>query len=205
MAAPRRGRRPAVPIRGPVYPSTCSAALSSPHGIGDPDFLRWVRGSAPTSSRIRSSPSTPGRGSDCGISRPCIMTCGTAISPPSEPRDVDTPPRTHRRGRANHEERLRVLVRSPNGTALFPIEERRPPSDLRGEQAWPTQPFPAAARALRAAVPEGVPTSLSQSALARYDGAGSSRAEQRREHRAPGFDGGGEWGGAAVDPERRCL
>ncbi len=31
------------------------------------------------------------------------------------------------------------------GESLFPIEERRvPPSDIPGEQAWPTQPFPTA-------------------------------------------------------------
>ena len=42
------------------------------------------------------------------------------------------------------------------GEPLWPIEEKPvPASDLRGEQAWPTQPFPDEARAAHAAAIHG--------------------------------------------------
>lgn len=87
-----------------------------------------------------------------------------------------------------------------SGTPLFPVGERAvPPSDLRGEQAWPTQPFP-----------------LKPAPFARQEMADSDVVDRKRfqalRHGGfftppsgagsvvlPGFDGGGEWGGAAVD------
>lgn len=96
-----------------------------------------------------------------------------------------------------------------SGEPLFPIEERPfPMSTLAGEQAWPTQPMPLA------------PKPFARQALSDDDI--SSYAENRPELLAqlhssrrglfqpfgtdvtvlfPGFDGGGEWGGPAVDPE----
>jgi len=95
------------------------------------------------------------------------------------------------------------------GTPLFPVEERPvPPSDLRGEQAWPTQPIPQR------------PAPFARQAMADSDladfSASAHAAALRRFHTLrhaslftppsregsivfPGFDGGGEWGGAAVD------
>jgi quinoprotein glucose dehydrogenase len=102
-----------------------------------------------------------------------------------------------------------------SGRPLFPVEERAvPTSDLPGEQAWPTQPFPLA------------PAPFARQAMTEADIANLSpngHATARRRFRAlrsqglftppsregtivlPGFDGGGEWGGAAVDRETGIL
>lgn len=97
------------------------------------------------------------------------------------------------------------------GAPLFPIEERPvPPSDLQGEAAWPTQPFPL----------KPVPFSRQ---LFSYDEITDVSPESRRlvldrfarvrPHTPfmppsttgtiifPGFDGGAEWGGAAAAPD----
>ena len=102
-----------------------------------------------------------------------------------------------------------------SGASLFPIEERRvPPSDLPGERAWPTQPFPVApAPFARQRMSEADLADLSPNAhaaaLRRFRGlrADGLYAPPSREGTIvlPGFDGGGEWGGAAVDPESGVL
>jgi quinoprotein glucose dehydrogenase len=69
------------------------------------------------------------------------------------------------------------------GAPLFPIEERPAPrSDLTGEQAWPTQPTP-----------------LKPPPFARQSDTLWKPPSLRASVLLPGFDGGGEWGGAAVD------
>ena len=93
-----------------------------------------------------------------------------------------------------------------SGKPLFDIEERPVPrSDLRGERAWPTQPFP-----------------VKPAPFARQSITAADVTEQQQRFRTlrstffappsregsivlPGFDGGGEWGGAAVDPETATL
>ena len=102
-----------------------------------------------------------------------------------------------------------------SGRPLFPVEERAvPASDLSGERAWPTQPIPLA------------PEPFARQTIAESDLAAFSpnahTAAVRRFHALrwqglytppsrqgsivlPGFDGGGEWGGAAVDPESGVL
>ena len=102
-----------------------------------------------------------------------------------------------------------------NGRPLFPIEERPvPPSELTGESAWPTQPFPLApAPFARQSMTEGDVTDLSPSArsatLTRFRGlrSGALFTPPSKEGSVvlPGFDGGGEWGGAAVDVESGVL
>jgi quinoprotein glucose dehydrogenase len=102
-----------------------------------------------------------------------------------------------------------------SGNPLFPIEERHmPTSDLDGEQTWPTQPIPLSpAPFARQSITEADLTDLTPSALA----AAQQRFQTLR-HDAlfappsrlgtvvlPGFDGGGEWGGAAVDRETAVL
>lgn len=101
------------------------------------------------------------------------------------------------------------------GAALFPIEERpAPASDVAGEASWPTQPVPLTpAPFARQRLTEADLTDLSPrasaEALARFrtlrnDGPftpGSLRGTVV----LPGFDGGGEWGGAAVDRETGVL
>jgi len=97
------------------------------------------------------------------------------------------------------------------GEPLFPIEERQvPPSDLQGESAWPTQPLPLKpAPFARQLFTYNEITDLSPASHR----AVLDRFEQLRPHVPfappstqgtiifPGFDGGGEWGGAAVDPD----
>src|SRR2546426_48805 len=93
-----------------------------------------------------------------------------------------------------------------SGRPLFDIKERPvPASDLRGEHAWPTQPFP-----------------VKPAPFARQTIVAADVTEQQQRFRAlrsaffappsragsivlPGFDGGGEWGGAAVDPATATL
>src|SRR5438034_1186736 len=102
-----------------------------------------------------------------------------------------------------------------SGIPLFPVEERAAPaSDLDGEQAWPTQPF--------ALVPTPFARqSITEADLAELSPSGHAAALQRfhtLRHDAlfappsrqgtivlPGFDGGGEWGGAAVDRETGVI
>lgn len=101
------------------------------------------------------------------------------------------------------------------GTPLFPVEERPVPvSDLRGERAWPTQPIPLQpAPFARQAITD---SDLNDPSLAAH--AAALRRFQRLRHASlftppsregtivfPGFDGGGEWGGAAVDTESGVL
>lgn len=97
------------------------------------------------------------------------------------------------------------------GEPLFPIEERlAPPSDLQGESTWSTQPFPLK------------PLPFARQIFS-YDEITDISPESRRSildtfvqlrpHTPftppsvegtivlPGFDGGGEWGGAAADPD----
>lgn len=96
------------------------------------------------------------------------------------------------------------------GEPLFPIEERAVPmSDLQGEAAWPTQPIPSKpapfARQIFSA--DQITDISPESHKAVLD-----RFVKVRPHTPflppsregtiifPGFDGGAEWGGAAVDP-----
>ena len=101
-----------------------------------------------------------------------------------------------------------------SGRPLFPIEERPvPASDLNGERAWPTQPFPLkpapfARQSMTemdlTALTPGAQTAVTRLRTLRNEGlftppslAGSVVL--------PGFDGGGEWGGAAVDSETGVM
>ena len=102
-----------------------------------------------------------------------------------------------------------------NGAPLFPVEELPvPPSDLRGEHTWPTQPVPIQPTPFaRQAVDETTLTTLSRqahgAALRRFHALrhGSLFTPPSREGTIvfPGFDGGGEWGGAAVDTATGVL
>jgi quinoprotein glucose dehydrogenase len=95
------------------------------------------------------------------------------------------------------------------GKPLFPIEERKvPASDLIGERAWPTQPFPTKPAAFaRQTLTEADLTDRTPEARAavlqrfRTLRNGMLFTPPSREGTVvmPGFDGGGEWGGAAVD------
>lgn len=97
------------------------------------------------------------------------------------------------------------------GEPLWPIEERPvPQSDLIGEQAWPTQPFPTKpAPLMRQNYTEADASNISpqtnQMTLDRIRAApnyGPFPAPSLKETvMFPGFDGGMEWGGGAADPD----
>jgi quinoprotein glucose dehydrogenase len=101
------------------------------------------------------------------------------------------------------------------GEPLFPIQERAvPQSDLQGEATWPTQPLPLKpapfARQLFTVdeitdiSPESHRTVLERFAKLRSH---FQFMPPSREGTIifPGFDGGAEWGGAAVDPAKGIL
>ena len=95
-----------------------------------------------------------------------------------------------------------------SGESLFPIEERPVPSStLDGEESWPTQPFPTAPKPyVRQNLTEGDVSPLAgnrEELLALFRAARTGIFQPFGKHTTlliPGFDGGGEWGGPAVDP-----
>ncbi|GAC1489298.1 MAG: hypothetical protein NVS1B5_13580 [Gemmatimonadaceae bacterium] len=102
-----------------------------------------------------------------------------------------------------------------SGNPLFPVEERAvPASDLRGEEAWATQPFALApAPFARQSITEADLTELTPGAHAaalqrfrtlRHDALFAPPSRQGTILQ-PGFDGGGEWGGAAIDRETGVI
>ncbi|HEX6627874.1 MAG TPA: pyrroloquinoline quinone-dependent dehydrogenase [Gemmatimonadaceae bacterium] len=101
------------------------------------------------------------------------------------------------------------LFQRQTGDPLFPIEERpAPASDLTGEQAWPTQPVPtkpapfARQSMTEADLSELTPATraavLQRFRILRHDNL-FAPPSRNGSVVLPGFDGGGEWGGAAVD------
>ena len=115
------------------------------------------------------------------------------------------------------------------GEPIFPIEEQpMPPSDLEGEEAWPTQPIPTHIPPFaRQVFTEALVSDLFPNAKANIEDfvkntihTPKTIKEQwqslKSEHQFvppseqgnimfPGFDGGGEWGGAGYDPESGWL
>ena len=97
------------------------------------------------------------------------------------------------------------------GEPLWPIEERPvPASTLRGEQAWPTQPFPVKPAPLmrQGYTEKDVAITSPEARAATLDrirvspNFGPFPAPSLQETiMFPGFDGGMEWGGGAADPE----
>jgi quinoprotein glucose dehydrogenase len=107
------------------------------------------------------------------------------------------------------------LFHRETGEPLFPIEERPvPASDLPGEKAWPTQPIPS------------LPEPFARQTFGEEDISDLTPEthayllEKYRQIRHkepftppskegvwifPGFDGGGQWGGAAVDRQTGIL
>lgn len=97
------------------------------------------------------------------------------------------------------------------GEPLFPVEEKPvPPSDLPGESAWPSQPFPQKpAPFSRQVFSHDQITDISPAAhravLDRFaklkPHAPFTPPSEQGTIIFPGFDGGAEWGGAAADPD----
>ncbi|MFN7923296.1 MAG: pyrroloquinoline quinone-dependent dehydrogenase [Bryobacteraceae bacterium] len=103
-----------------------------------------------------------------------------------------------------------------SGKPLWPIEERAvPKSDMPGEQAWTTQPFPTKPPpfARQKFTVDDLSPYLSAPDRARFrDEILSSRNEglftppgRRGTIQMPGNNGGANWGGAAVDPGKGLL
>jgi quinoprotein glucose dehydrogenase len=95
------------------------------------------------------------------------------------------------------------------GAPLFPVEEVPvPPSDLDGEEAWPTQPVPTLPKAFARQIftEDMINTITGEGDTIRKRFAGLRTGQPfippSREGTVifPGFDGGGEWGGPSVDP-----
>ncbi len=101
------------------------------------------------------------------------------------------------------------------GEPLYPIEEiEAPPSDVPGEEAWPTQPLPVKPEPFsRQGMTEDDITELTPES---HEAVMERFREIRTGHLFdppskegtlifPGFDGGAEWGGAAVNPATGVL
>ena len=107
------------------------------------------------------------------------------------------------------------LLDRETGESLFPLEERSvPASDLEGEQAWPTQVLPTkpAPFSRQYFGVEDVSTINPQYTDMLKDSLRGLRSTGQYEPPStegtiiyPGFDGGGEWGGAAHDPIKGIM
>lgn len=102
-----------------------------------------------------------------------------------------------------------------NGAPIFPIEEKPVLTDaLPGEEAWPTQPIPTlpepfarqtiGAEDIANRTPEVHKEMMEQYNKVKYQ-AMFAPPSKESSWIFPGYDGGGEWGGAAVDPESGIL
>ncbi len=102
-----------------------------------------------------------------------------------------------------------------NGQPIFPIEEKPVPTNaLPGEEPSPTQPIPTLPQpfARQHFGPEDV-TDISPEThtdmMEKYNkvkyNARFTPPSKDGDWIFPGFDGGGEWGGAAVDPETKIM
>lgn len=102
------------------------------------------------------------------------------------------------------------------GEPLWPIEERKvPKSDVPGEAAWPTQPFPTLpppfARQkftpdeINPFIPEEERASLRDKVLSSRNEGVYTPPSLRGTIEMPGNNGGANWGGSAVDPDAGLL
>lgn len=101
------------------------------------------------------------------------------------------------------------------GEPIFPIEERPvPASDLPGETAWPTQPIPTLPEPFArqfftqediSDLDSATHTEMLEKFLTIKFGEPFTPPSKNGVWIFPGFDGGGEWGGAAVDPETAIM
>lgn len=108
------------------------------------------------------------------------------------------------------------LLNRVNGQPIFPIEYRDVPgSDVPGEVAAKQQPFPTKPApftrqritedTLTTRTPEAHAWALSRFRELSYNGQFTPNVVDRDTLMYPGFDGGGEWGGPAFDPETHIL
>jgi quinoprotein glucose dehydrogenase len=96
------------------------------------------------------------------------------------------------------------------GHSIFPVKEIPvPASDIPGEKAWPTQPLPSWPRPFARQSYELKPEDISPYAQNRAELVEKLKLYRKAQFSPPstvgtvifpGYDGGAEWGGAAVDP-----
>ena len=102
------------------------------------------------------------------------------------------------------------------GQPLFPIvEDAVPASDVPGEKSWPTQPRPLAPQPfarqllteqmLTNRTPEANRASREKFSALRSAGQFAPFSVDKQTIVFPGFDGGAEWGGSAVDTETGVI
>ena len=93
-----------------------------------------------------------------------------------------------------------------SGKPVFEVVERAvPASDLRGERASPTQPFPVRPAPFARQTIDSTDVTEQHERFRRMRKAFFAPPSREGSIVLPGFDGGGEWGGAAVDPESATL
>jgi quinoprotein glucose dehydrogenase len=107
------------------------------------------------------------------------------------------------------------LLDRETGEPLFPVEELPvPSSDLKGEETWPTQPFPVSPPPFspQALTLENITDISPESnnfiaSILKNVRTGKQFIPPSKDGTVifPGFDGGGEWGGAAFDTESSVL
>lgn len=102
-----------------------------------------------------------------------------------------------------------------NGKPVFPIKEKPVPQNaLPGEEPWPTQPIPTLPQPFARQhfgledvsdlSPESHKELMERYNKVKYNTAFTPPSKDG-DWIFPGFDGGGEWGGAAVDPESKIM
>ena len=140
-------------------------------------------------------------------------------------RDFPAPPAlvtVHRDGKAieavaqTTKQGFVFLFDRTNGKPLFPIEERPfPASNVPGEMTSPTQPIPQlplpyarqllTADMLTTRTPEAHAWAVEQFKTFRSEGQFVPFSVDKQTVVFPGFDGGAEWGGPAVDPRSGVI
>ena len=107
---------------------------------------------------------------------------------------------------------LMFVLHRETGVPLFPVEERPvPASDVPGEQAWPTQPFPVrppplSSHRITAADLDGKNREACAAKLSTLRNEGIYTPPSLRGTLVhPATSGGANWSGAAFDPVRRLL
>ena len=140
-------------------------------------------------------------------------------------RDFATPPtllRVMHKGRAVDavaqatKQGLLFVFDRVTGKPLFPVEERAvPQSDVPGERTSPTQPFPVlpapfarqelTEEMLTKRTPEAHAAVLARFKQLRSEGPFAPLGLGRKTIVFPSYDGGAEWGGAAVDPAKGII
>ena len=209
------GRPPEQPTTGRAWRSMRSAASCSfQPDLRFPTFtasIARVTIFTPTAC----SRSMPRPGSWSGTSKVCITIYGTAIfpSPPALVTVMHDGKRVDAVAQATKQGFVFVFDRV-TGKPLFPIEERPfPASTVPGEMTSKTQPIPLApapyARQLLTAdmlttrTPEAHRWAVEQFKSFRSDGLFIPFSVDKQTIIFPGFDGGAEWGGPAIDPRIR--